>query len=193
MLTLDIAIQAFYPWTVSDSASNTDYILGAEYINSFGSDFINLDVFTSAGDDVVTVAGDDVVVNQLSQLSQANANIALLVLDRTSGKMTMGLFSGTDFLDWGDANYSSYAEAGYDFLGDLVLKKNSPYVQVYLRPTEEGFTGSDATGYTPIRESSLLVSAYWDFRKTTSSTAQQAYRLKNMPIVTGKPSSVGRR
>jgi len=183
VLTLDIAIQAFYPWTISDSASNTDYVLGAEYINAFGSDFINLDVFTSGGDDVVTAAGDDVVVNQLSQLSQANANITLMVFDQATGKMTMGLFSGTDFLDWGDANYSSYAEAGYDFIGDLVLKKNSPYIQVYLRPTEEGFTGSDATGYTPIRESSLLVSSYWDFRKTTSSNPQQAYRLKYMPIV----------
>ena len=68
-------------------------------------------------------------------------------------------------------------------MGDLVLKKNSPYIQVYLRPTEEGFTGSEATGYTPIRESSLLVSSYWDFRKSTSSSPQQAYRLKYMPIV----------
>ena len=183
VLTLDIAVQAFYPWTIADSDGNTDYILSAEYINAFGSDFINLDVFTSAGDDVVTVAGDDVVVNQLSQLSQANANITLLTLDRASGKMTMGLFAGIDFLDWGDANYSSYAEAGYDFIGDLVLKKNSPYIQVYLRPTEEGFTGSEALGYTPIRESSLLVSSYWDFRKNTSSSPQQAYRLKYMPIV----------
>lgn len=183
VLTLDITLQAFYPWTVADSTSNTNYILGAEYVNSFGSDFIDLDVVTFSGDDVVTVAGDDVVVNQLSQLSQANANIVLLTLDRATSKMTMGLFSGTDFLDWGNANYSSYAEAGYDFMGDLVLKKNAPYVQVYLRPTEEGFTGSDATGYTPIRESSLLVSSYWDFRKTTSSNPQQAYRLKYMPIV----------
>lgn len=183
VLTLDIVLQAFYPWAVSDSASNTDYIIGAEYINSFGSDFINLDVFTSGGDDVVTAAGDDVVVNQLSQLSQANANITLMVFDAGTSKLTMGLFSGTDFLDWGDANYSSFAEAGYDFMGDLMLKKNSPYVQAYLRPTEEGFTGSDATGYTPIRESSLLVSSYWDFRKTTSSNPQQAYRLKYMPIV----------
>jgi hypothetical protein len=97
--------------------------------------------------------------------------------------MTMGLFSGTDFLDWGDANYTSFAEAGYDFMGDLVLKKNSPYIQVYLRPTEEGFEGSDAAGYTPIRESSMLVSSYWDFRKQTSSNPQQAYRLKYMPVV----------
>lgn len=183
VLTLDIAIKAFYPWSVSDSQGSTSYIVGAEYINAFGSDFVNFDVFTSIGEDVVTAAGDDVVINQLSQLAKANSNISLLIYDGATGKLTMGLFSGTDFLDWGDANYSSYAEAGYDFIGDLVLKKNSPYIQVYLRPTEEGFTGSEEAGYTPIRESSLLVSSYWDFRKTTSSTAQQAYRLKYMPIV----------
>ena len=183
VLTLDIAVQAFYPWAVSDSASSPDYIVGAEYYSGFGSDYQNLDVVLSTGDDVVTSAGDDVVVNKLTQLAQADSAIVLMVYDGATGKMTMGLFSGTDFLDWGDANYTSYAEAGYDFMGDLVLKKNSPYIQVYLRPTEEGFTGSDATGYTPIRESSLLVSSYWDFRKTTSSTAQQAYRLKYMPVV----------
>ena len=183
VLTLDIAVQAFYPWAVSDSASSPDYIVGAEYYSGFGSDYQNLDVVLSTGDDVVTSAGDDVVINKLTQLAQADSAIVLMVYDGSTGKMTMGLFSGTDFLDWGDANYTSYAEAGYDFMGDLVLKKNSPYIQVYLRPTEEGFTGSDATGYTPIRESSLLVSSYWDFRKTTSSTAQQAYRLKYMPVV----------
>lgn len=183
VLTLDIAVQAFYPWEVSDSASNPDYIIGAEYISGFGSDYQNLDVILSTGDDVVTSAGDDVVVNQLTQLAQADSAIVLMVYDGATGKMTMGLFSGTDFLDWGDANYTSFAEAGYDFMGDLVLKKNSPYIQVYLRPTETGFEGSDETGYTPIRESSLLVSSYWDFRKQTSSTAQQAYRLKYMPIV----------
>jgi hypothetical protein len=183
VLTLDIAVQAFYPWAVSDSASNTDYILGAEYLEGFGSDYQNLDVILSTGDDVVTSAGDDVVVNQLTQLAQADSAVTLMVFDAATSKMTMGLFSGTDFLDWGDANYTSFAEAGYDFMGDLVLKKNSPYIQVYLRPTETGFEGSDETGYTPIRESSLLISSYWDFRKTTSSSPQQAYRLKYMPVV----------
>ena len=183
VLTLDIAIQAFYPWEVADSSVNTDYILGAYYLQGFGSDYVDLDVFTSAGDDVVLSTGDDVVVNKLTQLSQADTAVALMVFDNATSKMTIGFFGGTDFLDWGDANYSSYAEAGYDFLGDLVLKKNAPYIQVYLRPTETGFAGSDELGYTPVRESSLLVSSYWDFRNSTSSTPQQAYRLKYLPVV----------
>lgn len=183
VLTLDIAIQAFYPWEVADSETNTDYIVGASYLQGFGSDFTDVDVFTSAGDDVVLSTGEDVVVNKLTQLSQADSSVALMVFDNATSKMTIAFFSGTDFLDWGDGNYSSYAEAGYDFLGDLVLKKNAPYIQVYLRPTETGFEGSDVLGYTPVRESSLLVSSYWDFRNSTSSTPQQAYRLKYLPVV----------
>ena len=183
VLTLDIAIQAFYPWSVANSGVNTDYIIGAQYFKGFGSDFVDFDVFTSAGNDVVTSGGDDVVVNKLSQLAQADSSVGLMIFDAASSKMTVGFFQGIDFLDWGDANYSSYAEAGYDFLGDLVLKKNAPYIQVYLRPTETGLTGSDELGYTPVRESSLLVSSYWDFRNNTSSEPQQAYRLKYVPVV----------
>jgi hypothetical protein len=189
VLTLDITLQAFYPWTVSDSATNPDYILGAEYYPGFGSNFVENDVITLDGDDVLTSAGDDVVVTSLTELSQADAAIVLMVYDGDTGKMTMGLFSGTDFLDWGDANYSSYAEAGYDFMGDLILKKNAPYIQVYLRSTETGFSGSDELGYTPVRESSLLISAYWDFRTNTSTSPQQAYRLKYTPVV--NESSLG--
>lgn len=183
VLTLDIAVQAFYPWAITDSPSFPDYIIGAQYFSGFGSDYQNLDVLLSTGDDVVTSTGDDVVVNQLTQTDSADSSIILMVYDGATGKMTMGLFSGTDFLDWGDSNYSSFAEAGYDFMGDLILKKNSPYIQVYLRPTETGFEGSDEAGYSPIRESSMLVSSFWDFRKQTSSNPQQAYRLKYMPVV----------
>lgn len=190
VLTLDITLQAFYPWTITDSSSNTDYILGAEYFPGFGSDFADNDVITLDGDDVIaSVRQDNVIVSSLTELSQADANIVLMIYDGATSKLTMGLFSGTNFLDWGNANYSSYAEAGYDFMGDLILKKNAPYVQVYLRPTETGFSGSDELGYTPVRESSLLVSSFWDFRTNTSSSPQQAYRLKYTPVV--NESSLG--
>lgn len=183
VLTLDIALQAFYPWEIGDSDVNTNYVIGAEYFQGFGSDYVDFDVTTAIGQDVVTSSGLDVVVTKLSQLAEADSSVGLMVFDAASGKMGMGFFQGTTFLDWGDANYTSYAEAGYDFLGDLVLKKNAPYIQVYLRPTETGFAGSDELGYNPVRESSLLVSSYWDFRNNTSSTPQQAYRLKYVPVV----------
>ena len=183
VLTLDIALQGFYPWEVADSDVNPSYIVGAAYFKGFGSDYVDFDVTTSNGNDVITSAGDDVVISKLSQLSQADSSVGLMVRDGATGKLGFGFFNSPTFLDWDDASYSSYAEAGYDFLGDLVLKKNAPYIQVYLRPTETGFAGSDELGYNPVRESSLLVSSYWDFRKATSSAPQQAYRLKYMPVV----------
>jgi len=183
VLTLDIALQAFYPWEVADQDTDTSYIVGAEHYSGFGSDIIDVDVILSNGDDVVTSAGDDVIISRLSQIALANSATILMVRNGATGKMTMALFKGTDFLDWNSADYDSYAEAGYDFMGDLVLKKTSPYIVVYMRPTEEGWTGTEQTGYDPIRESSMLVSAYWDFRRSSSSDPQQAYRLKYVPVV----------
>tara|TARA_R110002126_G_scaffold142580_3_gene288495 strand:- start:403 stop:888 length:486 start_codon:yes stop_codon:yes gene_type:complete len=106
-----------------------------------------------------------------------------MVKDVSANKMKMALFKSISFLDWGNANYSSFAEAGYEFMGDLILKKSSPFIVTFLRPTETGWTGSPGSGYTPVRQSSMLVSAYWDFRKTISSAAQEAYRLKYTPVV----------
>jgi len=190
VLTLDISLQAFYPWEIADEASSTSYIVGAEYYSGFGSDIIDVDVILSNGDDVVLANGDDVIISRLSQIALANSATILMVRNGDTGKMTMALFKGTDFLDWNSADYSSYAEAGYDFMGDLVLKKTSPYVVVYMRPTEEGWTGTELAGYDPIRESSMLVAAYWDFRRSSSSAPQQAYRLKYVPVVNTNNLSV---
>ena len=183
VLTLDMNLQAFYPWEIADSSSDVDYVIGAQFFSGYGSDFVLADVKLSNGNDVILSNGDDVVQSVLSELSNADSSIMLMVKDISANKMKMALFKGTSFLDWGNANYVSFAEAGYEFMGDLILKKSSPYVVTYLRPTETGWTGSAGSGYTPVRQSSMLVSAYWDFRKTVSSTAQEAYRLKYVPVV----------
>jgi hypothetical protein len=182
IIVLDIQLQAFYPWRFVDEASNTDYMCGLTFYSGFGSDTATLDVITSAGDDVVTSAGDDVQSTQDSSLTNENTAIVFLIKDYTSGKMTMGFVSDTTFLDWGTTNYSSYAETGYDFLGDAVIKKTAPYLVSYLRETETGWTGNETIGYTPIGDSSIKVSSYWDFKKTPSSAPQQAYR-RQLPLV----------
>lgn len=180
-LILDIPLGAFYPWKVSDEASSTDYIMGLSVYSGYGSDELVLDVVLSTGDDVVQGA-DDVVSTQFSDFATGDPSIVLLIRDGATGKLTMGTFSGDDFLEWGTTNYSSFAEAGYDFMGDLMLQKNAPYIIVYSRVTEEGWVVTEA-GYEPIRPSSIFVSAYWDFSTTPSSAAQQAYRYKTTPIV----------
>lgn len=181
-LILDIPLQAFYPWRVEDQASSTDCIVGLAFYSGFGSKVLALDVTANNGvDDVVLSTGDDVVSLQVSDFSTGDPAIVLIVRDGATNKITMGSFSSISFLDWGDTNYSSYAETGYDFIGDLVTKKNAPYLVVYSRLTEEGFSGTEVSGYEPVRPSSLLVSTAWDF-KSTFGTSQQAYRLK-FPVV----------
>jgi hypothetical protein len=188
-LILDIPLQAFYPWRIEDSESNSNYVVGLAFYSGYGAKSLLLDVTTSAGDDVVTSAGFDVVSEQISPFNTGDAAIVLLIRDTSASKLVMGGFTSKSFLDWGDAGYVSYAETGYDFIGDLVTKKNTPYLVTYARLTEEGFSGNEFTGYEPIRPSSLLVSTAWDFKETFSAN-QQAYRLKYPVVVNpNNPSS----
>jgi hypothetical protein len=180
-LILDTVLQAFYPWTVSDEVTNTDYIMGFSFYSGFGSDQLILDV-VSATDDVISNS-DDVISTQYTDYITGDPAIVLLIRDGATGTVTMGTFSSSTYLDWGTTNYSSYAEAGYDFKGDLFYQKTSPYVITYMRTTETGWTGDETAGYEPINPSSLFVSSFWDFKSTPSSVAQQAYRFKTMPVV----------
>lgn len=181
VLILDLTLSAFYPWKISDQASNTSSVVGLSFYSGFGATELALDVITSAGDDVVTSAGDDVINTQISEFTTGDPALVLLVRDGATNKLTMAKFSDSGFLDWGDTNYTSFAETGYDFIGDLIVKKNAPYIAVYSRLTEEGFTGNEVSGYESIRPSSLLVSTAWDFNSNFGSP-QEAYRFKH-PIV----------
>ena len=183
VLVLDAALRAFYPWRIEDAGVNTDCVIDFEFYSGFGASLSALDVVTSTGDDVVTSAGDDVISQQVANVSTGSPAIIAIIRDGATNKITMGSFSGDDFLDWGTTNYSSYAEAGYDFMGDLLLQKTAPYVTTYMRLTETAWEGNEETGYQPDNPSSMLVSSFWDFRSTSSSTPQQAYRFKRMPVV----------
>ena len=181
-LILDIPLQAFYPWKISDQDTNTDCVVGMAFYTGYGATELELDVTANNGaDDVVLSNGDDVVNTRISTFTTGDPAIILICRDGGTNKITMGGFTGVGFLDWGDANYVSFAETGYDFIGDLITKKSAPYIVTYCRLTETGFTGTEQSGYEAIRPSSLTVSASWDYNKTFG-TAQQVYRHK-FPIV----------
>lgn len=183
ILVLDEALGAFYPWTISDETANTNYMVGTSFYRGSNAAIIEYNVIDADGDQVVDADGNNVIVQQVETLFNSDSEIKILVWDGDTNKLTWAGFTGTDFLDWNSANYSSFAEAGYDFLGDMTLKKNAPFITVFMGVTETGWTGSEVLGYTRVRPSSLKVSAFWDFKTTSSSTAQQAYRLKTMPVV----------
>ena len=181
VLLLDITLQAFYPWEFSDSDSANDYVFGFAYYSGFGKGETTFDVSTSEGDDVISDS-DTVIVTLEDELS--NSEISIVFFVRTANdRMTMATVTGEDFFDWGDADYTSYAVTGYDFVGDLALKKNAPYILTMLRETETGWEGDETLGYNPIGESSLFLSGYWDFKKLPSSAPQQVYRRRQPTLV----------
>lgn len=182
LLVLDTALQAFYTWTISDAASDTPQVLGLAYYSGFSVEDVDYTIINSSGETAISSSGDTVVVTRPSETDTGDPYIVALVKDPTTDKLTMATFTGTNFLDWGSANYSSYAETGYDFMGDVMFDKNAPYLQVLLKQTETGWTGNETDGYDPVRPSSILVSSYWDFKRSPTAT-QQGYRLKYFPVV----------
>lgn len=189
-LILDVPLQAFYPWKISDQTSNTDAVVGLVFYSGYGAKELELDVTSNSGaDDVVTSVGDDVVSTQISTFTTGDPAIVLICRNGSDNKITMGGFTSTSFLDWGDTDYTSFAETGYDFVGDLATKKTAPYLITYCRLTEEGFTGNETDGYEALRPSSVLVSSVWDF-KDTFSAGQQVYRKKHPVVVDPNDLSV---
>lgn len=180
VLILDLNLQAFYPWRISDQESSTSYVIGMSYYAGLGSTSTENQVVD--GSDTIINGVDNVVATLYRDYLQGDSEIKLLVRDGATGKMTFATFSGTSYLDWGNADYSSFTIAGYDFLGDMTTFKNAPYITTYMRVTEDGYAQNAGGGYDFINPSSCLMSVYWDLNKT-KSTPREIYRLKDVPVV----------
>lgn len=181
-LIYDEVLQAFYPWSFSDQASNTNYIVDVVYQKGLSSEDVEYNVVDDDGNLVVDGSGNEVVITQ-DDSSLTDGKIKFLVVDGVNDKFTFAALANKDFLDWGDSNFVSFAETSYQFMNDLEMRKTQPYVTVYTQRTEEGWEeNAEANGYDPIRESSLKVRAFWDFRTSSSSSAQQAYKYLRVPI-----------
>ena len=186
MLFFDEALRAFFPWKVSDNSAG-DYVVGASFYSGVGVGDVDFTVVDSSGDTVVDSMNQTVVVTASGREYTSSA-VKYMVVDGATGKITFASFTGTDFMDWGDADYSSFVETGYSFLGDLTTKKNVPYVTNFFRVTETGWVTDGSGGYDMIRMSSCKVTHIWDFKDRPSSTPQQAYRMRPTPVV--NPSSL---
>lgn len=195
ILWLDADLGAFYPWKVSDQETDTNYIVGTSFFDGSGSNEINFNVIDSNGELVVDSSGNEVVVSRVAG-NLLSSSIVFLVRNGTTGQISFGTFNDATFYDWGTVDYESYAEAAFNFMGDLGRRKTSPYITVFMKETETGFDITQGF-YEPLRESSLKVTALWDFKKTTFTAPQECYRRKrpNVPDLTnlsdfGSPTTV---
>ena len=179
ILVMDLALQAFYPWRVEDQDGDTSYIIGTSYYAGLGATSTETQVVN--GSDTIVNGADNVVATLYRDYLQGDSEIKVLVRDGATGKMTFATFRGDTYLDWGEADYKSFAEAGYDFMGDMTTFKTAPYVTTYMRVTEDGYV-ANGLGYDFINPSSCLMSVSWNLNKA-NSTPREIYKLKDVPVV----------
>lgn len=183
LLIFDEVLEAFFPWTVGDQTSSTNYIVGSSFFKGAGTQFVEATVVDSNGNTVVDSNGDTVITRTKREVFTDDVGVKFVYRDGATGKLSFADFSGTRFLDWGEVDYSSFAETNHKFSRDTILKKCSPYLKCFFEITEEGYeANADATGFDILRPSGCLVSAFWDGKTSPSSTPQQAYRLRNVPV-----------
>ena len=181
ILIYDLNLQAFFPWEISNTPGTSPYLYGGFFLSGLGSSEVAYNILVGA--DQVIDASSNTVVETISSSSASNSDTKFFV--RTDdGYLTVANFTDRSFLDWGSANYSSYAETAYDFSGSAMLKKNVPYIVSYMRRTEENFIPVNE-GYVADYPSGCILTVKWDLSVDSSrwSTPSQLYRMVNYPTV----------
>ena len=181
ILILDMTLQAYFPWLVENTTGTSPYILDAFFLSGLGSSPVDYDILVNA-DNVITAASDNVI--QTITSSGSNLTEVKFIVRTASGKLTFAEFRNRDFVDWGSADYSSYAETGYDFMGSATLKKNTPYITTYFKRTEQNFVAVGG-GYEADYPSGCLLTVKWDLSGDSSrwSNPSEVYRIINYPTV----------
>lgn len=158
VLNFDIALGAFYPWSVSSNV-NRPFIVGTflspQDVLPYRSTFIKF---------VVAVPGEG-----------------------NTFTFTFGSFKNPTFTDWRAFDdddgfpYTTFIETGYEILDDAMRDKQLSYVFLYFRRTEQNFveqTGGDYSFDTP---SSCKFQVKWDWSSSSVSnkwsTKIEAYRF----------------
>ncbi len=181
ILILDMTLQAYFPWEVKDTTGTSPYLLDAFFLSGLGSSPVDYDVLVNA-DTVITAASDNVI--QTITSSGSSLTEVKFIVRTASGKLTFAEFRNRDFVDWGSADYSSYAETGYDFMGSATLKKNTPYITTYFKRTEQNFVAVGG-GYEADYPSGCFLTTKWDLSGDSSrwSNPSEVYRMVNYPTV----------
>jgi hypothetical protein len=141
---------------------------------------------------------DDVhVADGIALDSSDNTDVKVKLLAVAKGTepgFTYSSFRDMDFVDWASykaINTSStttgidaagYLETGYRVNGEARLRRQAPYISVFLERTETGFNAD----LSPTNPGSCLMEARWDWTDNSNSgnvdNSQQVYRHKRQYI-----------
>ena len=138
VLILDLQLGAFYKYSISDTATTTPYVAGitktAPFVSTLGAEPV------TAGGTTVTAGGETVTAGTAAGVTsdvEVSAWKFLVVRTDLSNRLTMGEFTYDGFYDWYyhdgvGADYTSFAETGYDHGGMPIYDKKPTYIWTYL-------------------------------------------------------------
>lgn len=194
VLVLDVTLEAFYTYTISDLDTNSPWISAMNNKTPGSETVTEYDIYVD-GDDVEE-GGDD-IVQDVAFESFASVQLKLLSFSENvdgTYSYTFSEFKNRSFTDWQShdqerndvsndgADYSSYLQTGWSTEGDLIRKKSITHVTSFFNRTEDGYVVVE--GETDVVEwdnpSGAYVQVRWDFTDIDTgrwTAEQQAYRL----------------
>lgn len=181
-LVLDLTLKSFYPNTIGEMDNNPPFVC----------DYIELPKYVSSTtDNPVYVGVDPIMVGleavyvAIGSFGNRSSQFSFLTLAGTS--FTVSQYIDTSFMDWKSVDnigvdYSSYIVTGYELFGDIMRRKQVPYLLMCLEKTEDGFS-LDTDGNLQLdNPSSCLVQAQWNWANSANSgkwgTQFQAYKFR---------------
>lgn len=117
--------------------------------------------------------------------------VKFFTVDTTNNKITFSDLTNTSWLDWYTFNSvgvdaPAYLLAGHELVGDVMRKKQVPYIFVYCKRSETQWISSGGLSAKLDPQSSCMVQARWDFADSTAGnkigSAFQAYRHNRVQI-----------
>lgn len=134
------------------------------------------------------VEGEGRIVTSFTVLvppPQGVPRLRIVSVDTDGEALTLGTLTDTTFMDLGSQEQPAYILTAYDSAGDPATKQTTPFVHVFSRKTEIGFTQA-GNQYTPIGASSTLMQARWDWSDNSVAgrwgTPQEVYRRARLYI-----------
>jgi len=188
-LVLDLTLKSFYPNTIGEMSSSSPYVCDYIELPKYVSSTVDNPVYV--GVEPVLIGTEDVNV-ALDSFGNRSSQFSFLTL--TGTLFTISQYIDTSFMDWRSVDavgvdYSSYIVTGYELFGDILRKKQTPYLVMCLERTEDGFS-LDGDGNLELdNQSSCLIQAQWNWATSANSGKWgrqfQAYRLRRPYIPTG--------
>ena len=188
-LVYDLTLQAWYKNELSSLASNSPYV--ADYVPIPGYSVTTVTETVLAGATPVHHSSSGGVIVTSTVPVSRSSQFSFLTIRATS--FTLSKYSDNTFMDWKTADgtgitFSSYLVTGYELFGDIMRKKQIPYLFMYLQQTEKSFSAS-GSDFILDNQSSCMVQSQWNWADSAAGgnwgTAFQAYRILRLPTPTG--------